>query len=210
MRSPLRSIDGFSQVLVEDCGDKLDEKAKDYLQRVRRASQRMGILIDDLLSLSRVTRREMKWEDVNLSQLVREIVEDLRNSEPGRMVEFIIQPEIIAQGDSGLLRIVLEKLLENGWKYTGKHSKAKVEFGTMEAGDEKTFFVRDDGAGFDQKYADKLFGAFQRLHTIEEFEGTGIGLATVNRIVHRHGGRVWAEGEVEKGATFYFTLSHSS
>ena len=209
LRAPLRGIDGFSQVLLEDCGDKLDAKEKDYLQRVRKASQRMAILIDDLLGLSRVTRREMRREGVDLSRLAEEIVEDIRSREPERQAEFIIQPALVVQGDPDLLRIVLEKLLENAWKFTGRHATARIEFGTMEAEAEKAYFVRDDGAGFDQKYTDKLFGAFQRLHTTEEFGGTGIGLATVNRIIRRHGGRAWAEGRVDKGATFYFTLSQA-
>ena len=185
---------------------KLDEQGKDYVQRVRSATQRMGMLIDDLLSLSRVTRSEMKDELVDLSGLAQSIAEELQETQPGRRVEFIIAPGVTANGDVHLLRILLENLLGNAWKFTGKHPKARIEFGTTRVGGEQAFFVRDDGVGFDMTYADRLFGVFQRLHTADEFSGTGVGLATVQRIAHRHGGRVWAEGEVEKGATSYFTL----
>jgi PAS domain S-box-containing protein len=206
LRAPLRSINGFSQVLLEDYGDKLDAKGNEYLDRVRMASQRMATLIDDLLGLSHVTRKEMKRDSVSLSQIADSIATALHELEPERIVDFVIQPEITVVGDSHLLRIVLEKLMENAWKFTGKNPQARIEFGAVELGGEHTYFVRDDGVGFDQKHAEKLFKAFQRLHSREEFTGTGIGMATVHRIVHRHGGRVWGEGEVDKGATFYFTL----
>ncbi len=206
LRAPLRSMDGFSLVLLEDYSDKLDEQGKDYLQRVRSATQRMGMLIDDMLSLSRVTRSEMKRELVDLSSLVQSIAAELQKSQSTCQVEFIIAPGLTANGDARLLRILLENLLGNAWKFTGTHPKARIEFGTTQVDGEQVFFIRDDGVGFDMKYADKLFGVFQRLHGASEFPGTGVGLATVQRIVHRHGGRVWAEGEVEKGATFYFTL----
>ncbi len=206
LRAPLRSINGFSQVLLEGYSDKLDEQGKDYLRRVRSATQRMGMLVDDMLSLSRVTRSEMKGELVDLSNLVRSIATELQNSQPERQVEFIITPGVTANGDAPLLRILLENLLGNAWKFTGKHPKARIEFGVTQVGGEQAFFVRDDGVGFNMTYVDKLFEAFQRLHTDDEFQGTGIGLATVQRIVQRHGGRVWAEGEVEKGAAFYFML----
>ncbi len=206
LRAPLRSMDGFSLVLLEDYSDKLDERGKDYLQRVRSATQRMGMLIDDMLSLSRVTRSEMKRELVDLSSLVQSIAAELQKSQSTCQVEFIIAPGLTANGDARLLRILLENLLGNAWKFTGTHPKARIEFGTTQVDGEQVFFIRDDGVGFDMKYADKLFGVFQRLHGASEFPGTGVGLATVQRIVHRHGGRVWAEGEVEKGATFYFTL----
>jgi signal transduction histidine kinase len=208
LRAPLRSIDGFSQALQEDYADKLDEKGKDYLQRVRASSQRMGELIDDLLKLSRVTRGEMRCERVDLTGMALSLAADLQKSAPDREVEFIIADGLTAKGDARLLRIVVDNLLGNAWKYTGKHPRARIEFGFAQNNNGRSaYFVRDDGAGFDMAYADKLFGAFQRLHKQTEFAGTGIGLATVLRIMHRHGGRVWAEGEVEKGATFYFTLS---
>ena len=206
LRAPLRGIDGFSQVLLKNYSDKLDEQGKDYLQRVRLATQRMGILIDDMLSLSRVTRSEMKHELVDLSKLVQSIAAELQKSQPERQVEFIITPGVTANGDARLLRILLENLLGNAWKFTGTHPKARIEFGVTQVGGEQVYFIRDDGAGFDMAYADKLFGVFQRLHRADEFPGTGVGLATVQRVTHRHGGRVWGEGEVEKGATFYFTL----
>ncbi|MBE8967617.1 hypothetical protein IQ277_15555 [Nostocales cyanobacterium LEGE 12452] len=206
LRAPLRSIDGFSQALLEDYAEKLDALGQNYLQRVRAATQRMAQLIDDLLNLSRLTRSEMRYEKVDLSALVEAIATDLHKTQPERQVEFIITPGLVANGDTHLLRIVLENLLGNAWKFTGKHQKARIEFGLLQQNDTSMYFVRDDGTGFDMAYIDKLFGAFQRLHAMTEFEGTGIGLATVQRIIHRHGGRVWAESAVEQGATFYFTL----
>ncbi|NOU47507.1 MAG: PAS domain S-box protein [Bacteroidales bacterium] len=206
LRAPLRSIDGFSHALIEDYEDKVDEQGKNYLQRIRIAAQRMAQLIDDMLGLSRVNRSEMNIQSVELSRLVRDIVNELRETQPDREVEFIIKQGIIAQGDGRLLRIVLENLIGNAWKFTSKHPTARIEFGELHENDRQVYFIRDDGAGFDMHYAQKLFGAFQRLHTNTEFSGTGIGLATVQRIIHRHGGNVWAEGEVEKGATFYFTI----
>lgn len=206
LRAPLRSIDGFSQMLVEDYGPILPEGGQDYLQRVRTASQRMGQLIDDLLQLSRLTRGQLQREPVALSPMVEEIVAELQRSEPERRAEFIIAPEVMATGDVRLLRVVLENLLNNAWKFTGKEAQAKIEFGFVHQNGHPTFYVRDNGAGFDMAYADKLFRPFQRLHGATEFEGTGIGLATVQRIIHRHGGRVWAEGAVDYGATFYFAL----
>ncbi|MEH2084747.1 MAG: CHASE3 domain-containing protein [Nostoc sp.] len=206
LRAPLRSIDGFSQALLEDYADKLDALGQNYLQRVRAATQRMAQLIDDLLNLSRLTRSEMRYEKVDLSALVEAIATELHKTQSERQVEFIITPGLVANGDAHLLRIVLENLLGNAWKFTGKHQKARIEFGLLQQDDTYMYFVRDDGTGFDMAYIDKLFGAFQRLHAMTEFEGTGIGLATVQRIVHRHGGRVWAESVVEQGATFYFTL----
>ncbi|MEH2045389.1 sensor histidine kinase [Nostoc sp.] len=206
LRAPLRSIDGFSQALLEDYADKLDALGQNYLQRVRAATQRMAQLIDDLLNLSRLTRSEMHCEKVDLSALVEAIATELHKTQPERQVEFIITPGLVANGDAHLLRIVLENLLGNAWKFTGKHQKARIEFGLLLQDDTHVYFVRDDGTGFDMAYVEKLFGAFQRLHAMTEFEGTGIGLATVQRIVHRHGGRVWAESTVEQGATFHFTL----
>lgn len=206
LRTPLRSIDGFSQALLEDYGDKLDSTARDHLQRVRRAAQRMATLIDDMLNLSRVTRSELHREKLDLSAMARSIVTELQEAEPGRQVEFVIENGLSAVGDARLLRAAMDNLLRNSWKYTSGHPTARVEFGKGGGKEKRFFFVRDDGAGFDPRYADRLFGAFQRLHTLNEFPGTGVGLATVQRIIHRHGGEIWAEGAVEKGATFYFTL----
>jgi light-regulated signal transduction histidine kinase (bacteriophytochrome) len=207
LRAPLRTIDGFSQALLEDYPDKLDEQGKDYLQRVRSASQRMGVLIDDLLKLSRLSRSEMHKESVDLSALVEEIAAELQQTQPERHVELVISRGLTASGDRQLLRVALVNLLGNAWKFTGKRQQARIEFGATQNGDKKAYFVRDNGAGFDMTYANKLFGAFQRLHETTEFPGTGIGLATVQRIIHRHGGSVWAEGAMGEGATFYFTLS---
>jgi PAS domain S-box-containing protein len=206
LRSPLRSIDGFSQALLEDYADQLDNFGKEYLGRVRKAAQRMAELIDDLLQLSRLTRSQMCVEEVNLSQLAIAIAADLQSTQPERQVELAIAPNLIASGDLRLLKIVLENLLGNAWKFTSKKTQARIEFGLTEDDGTPAYFVRDNGTGFDMAYADKLFGAFQRLHAMTEFEGTGIGLATVQRIVRRHGGRVWAKGEVGVGATFYFIL----
>jgi PAS domain S-box-containing protein len=206
LRAPLRSIDGFSQALLEDYADKLDEEGKNHLQRVRASSQHMAQLIDDLLKLSRVTRSEMRLEPVDLTAMAHALAADLQNTAPERQVKFVIAYGLVAQGDASLLRIAMENLLDNAWKYTSKHPGAQIEFGFSRNNGQSAYFVRDDGAGFDMTYADKLFGAFQRLHSVTEFTGTGIGLATVQRIIHRHGGRVWAEAKVNQGATFYFTL----
>jgi light-regulated signal transduction histidine kinase (bacteriophytochrome) len=216
LRAPLRSIDGFSQALLEDCAEQLDATGHDYLRRIRAATQRMGQLIDDLLTLSRVIRSEMRKESVNLSRLAELICTELQLAHPERQVEFQIQPGLIAQGDSRLLQVVLDNLLNNAWKFTVKKPQAKIEFGAIlsetagtdgEGNDFPTYFVRDNGVGFDMTYINKLFSPFQRLHSVNEFPGNGIGLATVQRIVRRHGGRVWAEGCLEEGATFYFTLA---
>jgi signal transduction histidine kinase len=206
LRAPLRSIDGFSQVLLEDYAEQLDEAGRDSLRRVRAASQRMGTLIDDLLKLARVTRVEMRTELVDLSGMARDIAADLQRTDAARQVEFVIAPGLKARADPPLLRVALENLLRNSWKYTAKQPQPRVEFGSIEANGGQAFMVRDNGAGFDMKYMDKLFGVFQRLHSAAEFEGTGVGLATVRRIITRHGGRIWAEGAVDQGATFYFTL----
>ena len=206
LRAPLRSIDGFSLALLEDCAGKLDTDGKDYLGRVRAATQRMSVLIDDLLNLSRVARSEMQKARLNLSALVRSVAAELQKGDPDRQVEFIIQENLFANGDLRLLRVAIENLLGNAWKYTARHSRARIEFGRSEHEGRTIHFVRDDGAGFDLQYAGRLFGAFQRLHSTAEFSGTGVGLATVQRIIHRHGGEIWAEAAVEKGATFFFTL----
>jgi len=206
LRAPLRSIDGFSQILLEDYATQLDEAGRESLHRVRAASQRMGTLIDDLLKLARVTRAEIRTEDVDLSGMARDIAAELQRTTPERQVEFAIAPGLKARGDTRLLRVALDNLLRNSWKYTAKQPAPRVEFRSADANGGPTFMVRDNGAGFDMKYADKLFGVFQRLHSAADFEGTGIGLATVRRIINRHGGRIWAEGAVDQGATFYFTL----
>jgi signal transduction histidine kinase len=206
LRAPLRSIDGFSQVLLEDCADQLNAEGRDSLRRVRAASQRMGILIDDLLKLSRVTRAEMHAEVVNLSAMAWAIVAELQETDPVRRVEFAIAPNLEARGDVRLLRVALQNLLSNSWKYTARQPLPRIEFRAVDGDGGRTFLVQDNGAGFDMHYADKLFGVFQRLHSASEFEGTGVGLATVRRIIERHGGRIWAEGAVSRGATFYFTI----
>jgi PAS domain S-box-containing protein len=206
LRAPLRAIDGFSQALLEDYDGKLDSVGQNYLQRVRLGAQRMSTLIDDLLNLSRVTRTEIRREKLDLSAIVRSAADELQRTAPGRNVKFVVLDGITADGDSRLLRVAVENLLGNAWKYTSAHDSAHIEFGLNKDNGRTAYFVRDDGAGFDPRYSDRLFGAFQRLHAAAEFPGTGIGLATVQRIIRRHGGEIWAEGAVEKGATFYFTL----
>ncbi len=208
LRSPLRTMAGYSDALEEDAGDRLDEQSRDYVRRIREGANRLSSMIDDLLTLSRVSRSELEREEVDLSKLATVVAEELKAGEPDRKAEFRIADNLKADCDAGLLLVVLENLLGNAWKFTRKHDEALIEFGrdVDELGRE-VYFVRDDGAGFDMSYADKLFGAFQRLHSAREFDGTGIGLATVQRIVRRHGGEIWASGQVEKGATFSFTLS---
>ncbi|MCF6157986.1 MAG: HAMP domain-containing protein [wastewater metagenome] len=207
LRSPLRSMDGFSRAILDDYADKLDATGKNYLERICSASQRMGQLIDDLLDLSRITRVEMNKKAVNLSTLARTIVTELREKQPERKAEFSITDGLAVKGDPQLLKIVLDNLFDNAWKFTKKCPQAKIEFSSTQYNGKPTFFIRDNGVGFDMAYFDKLFNAFQRLHSALEYEGTGIGLATVQRIIHRHGGNIWAESTVGKGATFYFTLS---
>jgi signal transduction histidine kinase len=206
LRAPLRAIDGFSRMLLEDHAEALGLQGQSYLQRVCRASGRMGQLIDDLLNLSRLTRQPMKRQTVDLSTLADEIVAELRRGESGRRVDVAIEPGLRADADPNLLQIALENLLGNAWKFTRNAPEPRIEVGAVPHEGRTAFFVRDNGAGFDMAYADKLFGAFQRLHPVADFEGTGIGLATVHRIIRRHGGQVWAEGAVEQGATFYFTV----
>jgi light-regulated signal transduction histidine kinase (bacteriophytochrome) len=206
LRAPLRGVDGFSQALLEDYADKLDDEARGYLKHVRHSAQEMGRLIDDLLALSRVTRSELVRESVDLSDLARSVATQLQRAQPARRVEIVIADGIVAEGDARLLRIALENLLGNAWKFTSKRGEPRLEVGVTSGAEGVAYFFRDNGAGFDMAYASKLFGAFQRLHSAHEFEGTGIGLATVQRIVNRHGGRIWATGEVDRGATFYFTL----
>jgi signal transduction histidine kinase len=206
LRAPLRSIDGFSKALLEDYGHVLDDTGQDYLKRVRNAAQRMGDLIDDLIKLARVTRSELGHDKVDMSLLARRVATDLKGHQPDRNGEFIIAPDLVVEGDPRLLQIMLENLLGNAWKFTARKPSALIEFGRMPQGGETVYFVRDNGAGFDMAHAGKLFGVFQRLHALTEFEGTGIGLATVQRIVYKHGGRVWGEAELNRGAAFYFTL----
>ena len=206
LRAPLRAIDGFSQAVLEYHGARLDDEGRDCLQRVRAAAQHMGMLIDDLLNLSRVTRGEMNMGAVDLSAVALKIAKELRQADPDRLVEFVIEPGLVANGDARLLGVVLDNLLRNAWKFTKERSLARIEFGINQDADKPTYFVRDNGAGFEMEFADKLFQPFQRMHSIAEFEGTGIGLATVQRVVRRHGGEVWAAAQKEKGATFYFTL----
>lgn len=205
LRSPLRTIDGFSHMLLDDYGDLLDAEGRKCLRRVRDASQRMGHLIDALLNLSRMSRRKMRVETVDLSDIANDILRRLQRMDPQRNTRLEVAKDLRAQGDSALLRVVLENLLSNAWKYSHKQPRTDIEVGRMD-GPGSGFLVRDNGVGFDMRYADKLFKPFQRLHTFEEFEGTGIGLATVVRIIERHGGKVWAESEEGKGATFYFTV----
>jgi light-regulated signal transduction histidine kinase (bacteriophytochrome) len=205
LRAPLRTIRGFTELLLQRHAAGLDPKGREFLQRTCEASQHMDKLIDDLLALSRVGRSELRRQRVNLSRLVAAIAEELSQGEPQRQARFIIAPGIEVEGDERLLRIVLDNLLRNAWKFTARQPKPLIEFGVA-AEPEQAFFIRDNGAGFDMAYAGRLFGVFQRLHSPAEFPGTGIGLATVQRIVTRHGGRVWAEGRVGAGATFYFTL----
>jgi PAS domain S-box-containing protein len=206
LRAPLRSIDGFSQILLEDYASKLDPTARDYLQRVCACSQYMGRLIDDLLTLSRITRAELNRQPVDLSRLARQVADELQEAQPARVVDWKIATGLNVQGDAHLLRVALVNLLGNAWKFTAKRAAATIEMGSCATDEKRLYFVRDNGAGFDMAYVDKLFGAFQRLHSVQEFEGIGIGLATVQRIIRRHGGRVWAEGAVDAGATFFFTL----
>jgi len=205
LRAPLRGIDGFSQALLEDYSEKLDAEGQHYLRRVRESAQHMGRLIESLLMLARVTQSDLRRERVDLSGIARGTIGRLRGAQPDRQVEVLIADRLFGTGDRRLLEIAFENLLGNAWKFTGKRANARIEFGCAEDGD-FVFFVRDNGAGFDTSYASKLFGVFQRLHAASEFDGTGIGLATVQRIIRRHGGRIWAEGEVDRGATFFFTL----
>lgn len=205
-RAPLRALDGFSASLTDKYNDQLDEQGLHYLNRIRNAAIYMSNLVDDLLKLSRVTRTEIKKDRVNLSKLAIEVLAELQESEPTRKVETSIATNLTAKGDPHLMRVALENLIGNAWKFSSQEPQAEIEVGQTVIDEEKVFFVGDNGVGFNMAYADKLFGAFQRLHGVNEFPGTGIGLATVQRIINRHCGRIWAESEVGKGATFYFTL----
>jgi light-regulated signal transduction histidine kinase (bacteriophytochrome) len=206
LRAPLRAIDGFSSALIEEYSEKLDTQATRYLQRIRTGIQKMSTLISDLLDLSRISRAHLHKEPISLTELARGVAAELYDKEPSRKVTVEIADELTARGDARLMTIVLVNLLSNAWKYTAKRPAAEIAFGREKAGNETVFYVRDNGAGFNMAYVNKLFAPFQRLHQDSDFEGTGIGLATVQRIIARHGGRVWAEATVENGATFYFTL----
>jgi light-regulated signal transduction histidine kinase (bacteriophytochrome) len=206
LRAPIRAINGFTHILLDEYNDKLDPDALKHLRRVSDAGRRMGELIDDILRLSRVTRSEIHRVPVDLSMLAQSVMGELQNAYKDRSVQVEIATGLKVNADLNLMRILLENLLGNAWKFTQKHASARIEFGVTQRDNLVTYFVRDDGAGFDMAYVNKLFGAFQRLHDASDFDGTGIGLATVQRIVNRHGGKVWAEGAVEQGATFYFTL----
>jgi len=210
LRTPLHGIDGFSKALLEDCSDQLDETGKDYLRRVRGGVERMESLIENLLRLSRLNRTEMHLQRLDLGELARKCLGDLREAEPERSVEFVVKPQSLeAYGDRALLEIAVNNLLSNAWKFTSRHTAARIEVGTTQHKGRPVYFVRDDGAGFDMAFAKKLFGPFQRLHDTKSFPGIGIGLAIVMRIIARHGGQLWAESEVEKGATFFFTLPNT-
>lgn len=208
LRAPLRSLDGFSQALVEDYHDLLDDQGRRYLGFIRSSAQRMAQLIDDLLSLSRVTRAELAREPVDLTALVRAAAARLEASDSGRGVEIVVEEGLASVGDPRLLTVAFDNLLNNAWKFTCRRADARIDVGVAATEEGPAFYVRDNGAGFDMAYADKLFGVFQRLHAASDFDGTGVGLATVQRIVRRHGGRVWAQGEVDRGATFFFTLGN--
>ena len=207
LRSPLRGINGFSSLLLQDYGERLDEQGREYLRRICSATLRMSELIDGMIDLAQLTREPIHLAEINLSRIAESIAKELHAAEPERRVEFTAEPDVQVRGDERLLRVVLHNLLSNAWKFTARKNVAHIEFGVRQKGSSTVYFVSDDGAGFDMRYADKLFGAFQRLHGVKDFAGTGIGLATVHRIVQRHGGLVWAEGEIDKGATFFFTLS---
>jgi two-component system, sensor histidine kinase and response regulator len=209
LRAPLRRIDSFSRAILESQGKRLDDEGRKFLSRVREASQQMSQLIDDVLYLSRVTRTELRDQEVDLSAVAELVVSRLQEGQPDRQVEVKIRPGVVVTGDGQLLKIALENLLQNAWKFTGKQTEPRIEFGLTQTSGEPTYFIRDNGAGFEMTYASRLFGPFQRLHSQQDFPGSGIGLATVQRIIHRHGGRVWAEGLVGQGATFYFTLGRA-
>jgi signal transduction histidine kinase len=209
LRAPLRRIDSFSRAIVESQAERLDPQGRHFLERVREASQQMAQLIDDVLYLSRVTRAELREHDVDLSGLVTLLLDRMQEAEPDRKVEAKVRPGLTASGDGQLLRIALQNLLENAWKFSSREPVTRIEFGTTNLPGESAYFVRDNGAGFNMAYADRLFGPFQRLHPSTDFPGSGIGLATVQRIIHRHGGRIWGEGLEGQGATFHFTLGRS-
>jgi light-regulated signal transduction histidine kinase (bacteriophytochrome) len=206
LRAPLRTSDGFSLALLEDFSDVLNDEGRDYIGRVRAGVQRMGALIDALLQLSRVSRSDLQRERVDLSQMAKLIFDELRIAEPDRQIDFVGEPGVLAMADPRLMRVAMENLVGNAWKYTSRTASPRIEFGSDARDGRTVYFIRDNGAGFDMQYVDRLFTAFQRLHGDRDFKGSGIGLATVSRIIRRHHGNIWAEGEPDKGATFYFTL----
>jgi len=206
LRAPLRAINGFSQIILDDYSDKITPEVEVRLNRIRSASQQMGVLIEDLLKLSRVTRQAMDRKLVDMSEMAGDIVAELKETQPERIIQISITPGLICSADRRLLRVVLRNLIENAWKFTGKQKQTKIEFGVVQKNNQTTYFVRDNGCGFDMEYAENLFKPFQRLHSSEEFEGTGIGLVTVQRIIHRHDGQIWVEAQPDVGATFFFTL----
>jgi PAS domain S-box-containing protein len=206
LRAPLRTLDGFSEMIAEEYANKLDEEGKDYLNRIRKASHTMSQLIEDILKLSRISRAEMHQQKVDLSSIAKDIMDELQTTQPDRKAEIVIESGIQVTGDANLLQVAMQNLLENAWKYTGKSPLARIELGSLNQEGERVYYVRDNGIGFDMKYQDKLFQPFHRLHTSKEYPGTGIGLANVQRVIHKHNGRIWAESEVDKGTTFYFTL----
>ncbi|HYG23603.1 MAG TPA: ATP-binding protein [Verrucomicrobiae bacterium] len=208
LRAPLRAVRGFTEVLMEQYAGQLDPRGQDFLRRVSDASSKMDRLVEDLLKLSRVSRSEIRHHPIDLVPIAEEIIAGLRKEDPAREVEVSIAPSLPAQGDERLMRLVLDNLLRNAWKFTIKKPQARIELGKMDE-PSSAFFVRDNGAGFDMAYASRLFGVFQRLHSANDFPGSGVGLAIVQRVINRHGGRVWAEGALNEGATFYFTLPPS-
>jgi len=209
LRAPLRAVDGFAQALKEDYGDRLDETGIEFIKRIRVGAQKMSVLIDDLLDLSRISRAEVSRSTIDLTKLARQIVTELEATNPGHDMEVSIAPGLTVDGDQRLIDVALHNLFENAWKYSSKKPHAWIEFGSEERDGETVFMIRDNGAGFDEQYSDKLFRAFQRLHGAE-FPGTGIGLATVARIIQKHGGRIWATGKPGEGATFYFVLTSTN
>ena len=208
LRGPLRTITAFSQILLEDADSRLNKLERDYLDRIIQAGLFMAELIDDILELSRLTRLDIQLADVNLSSIAEECVNTLRSGEPGRDVNVEIQNDLYTKGDAKLLRVVMQNLLGNAWKFTRDRENPNIKFGVMKRGLDRVFYVEDNGVGFDMKYAKKVFGIFQRLHTRDEFEGTGIGLASVDRVISRHGGKIWVDAKSNEGASFYFTLPH--
>ena len=207
LRAPLRSMDGFSRALLDDYSDKLDEEGKDFLQRIRSAAGRMGSLIDDMLEMSRTTRAELKCANINLGDIAEIIALQLQNSDRERSVNFDVEKDLVLYGDKNLMAIVIENLISNAWKYTSQNELTEIKIGKMQVKDETVFYCKDNGVGFDLRYANKLFMPFQRLHGGNEFEGNGIGLATVERVINRHHGRIWAESAPGEGATFFFVVS---
>ncbi|MGB7569904.1 MAG: ATP-binding protein, partial [Chitinivibrionales bacterium] len=207
LRGPMQGIEALTGILLKDHGEKLDQEGKQMLNKVNESTRRIRDMISGLLDISRIARAEMRREKIDVSALVRAIAQESRKNEPTRDAEILIEDGLFAEGDAKLLPIALDNLIRNSWKFTGKREKTIIEFGKIENRGKEAFFLRDNGAGFEKKHAYKMFTVFQRLHSDSEFTGTGVGLATVQKIIRRHGGEIWAEGEIDKGATFYFTLS---